>query len=325
MKILHIFSSKVFAGLERHVEELAFEQSKENSVLVIGPVKFKEQFRVNYKAINMNQWRWSPFFNCELRKAIVQYAPDVVHTHGYKSTALIANKQNDFIHIATIHGTKKKIKAFENADYVFGASKKSIENVKSIKKSVLENWVDESRLEKFKKGVSDRYVFVGRLDPVKNPMRLVGAWKNIPHQLEIYGQGMLENEIKNFIKDNNLSDRIKLMGSEPDLNKVLKNAKAILIPSDREGSPKILFEALYCEIPVFSTSVGIMPDLLSSDCLCAPDNASFQYMLEYKLKDIDLIHQNNVDLYELVKSKFTLKQQCAEVMRVYQALLSKAS
>ena len=325
MKILHIFSSKVFAGLERHVEELAFEQSKDNSVLVIGPVKFEEQFRVNYKTINMNQWRWSPFLNCELRKAIVQYAPDVVHTHGYKSTALIANKQNDFIHITTIHGTKKKIEAFENADYVFGASKKSIENVKSMKKSVLENWVDESRLEKFKKGVSDRYVFIGRLEPVKNPMRLVKAWKNIPHQLEIYGQGMLENEIQNFIKDNKLSDKIKMMGSEPDLNKVLKNAKAILIPSDREGSPKILFEALYCKIPVFSTSVGVMPDLLSSDCLCAPDNESFQHMLENKLKDVDLIHQNNVDLYELVKSKFTLKQQCAEVIRVYQALLSKAS
>jgi glycosyltransferase involved in cell wall biosynthesis len=312
MKILHIFSSKAYAGLERHVEELAFEQSKENSVLVVGPVKFKEQFRANYKAINLNQWRWSPFLNYQLKRVITQFAPDVIHTHGYKSTALIVNQQNDFIHI-------------ENTDYVFGASKKSIENVKSAKKSILENWVDESRLENFKKGVSDRYVFIGRLEPVKNPMRLVNAWKNIPHQLEIYGQGILENEIKNFIKDNNLADKIKMMGSEPDLNTVLKNAKAVLIPSDREGSPKILFEALYCEIPVFSTSVGIMPDLLSSDCLCAPDNESFQYMLEYKLKDIDLIHQNNVDLYELVKSKFTLKQQCAEVMRVYQALLSKAS
>ena len=325
MKILHIFSSKVFAGLERHVEELAYEQSKENSVLVVGPVKFEEQFRANYKAINLNQWRWSPFLNNELRKAIIQFAPDVVHTHGYKSTALIANKQNDFIHIATIHGTKKKIKAFENAEYVFGVSKKSIENVKSIKKSVLENWVDESRLENFKKGASDRYIFIGRLEPVKNPMRLLKAWKNIPHQLEIYGQGKLENEIKNFIKSNNLSDKIKMMGSEPDLNKILKNAKAVLIPSDREGSPKILFEALCCKIPVFSTSVGVMPDLLSSDCLCEPSDKSFQYMLENKLKDIDSIHQNNEDLYELVKSKFTLKQQCAEVMRVYQALLSKAS
>ena len=156
-------------------------------------------------------------------------------------------------------------------------------------------------------------------------MRLVKAWKNIPNQLEIYGQGNLENELKNFIKENNLTNKIKMMGSEPDLNKVLKNAKAILIPSDREGSPKILFEALYCKIPVLSTKVGVMPELLSSNCLCEPDNESFQYMLENKLKDIDSIHQNNFDLYELVKSKFTLKQQCSEVMRVYQALLSKAS
>ena len=37
MKVLHIFSSKAFEGLERHVEELSFEQSKNNNVLVVGP------------------------------------------------------------------------------------------------------------------------------------------------------------------------------------------------------------------------------------------------------------------------------------------------
>ena len=37
MKILHLFSSKVFAGLERHVEELSYEQSKSHQVVVIGP------------------------------------------------------------------------------------------------------------------------------------------------------------------------------------------------------------------------------------------------------------------------------------------------
>ena len=36
MKVLHIFSSKAFAGLERHVEELSFEQSKNNNFLKKG-------------------------------------------------------------------------------------------------------------------------------------------------------------------------------------------------------------------------------------------------------------------------------------------------
>ena len=44
MKILHLFSSKVFAGLERHVEELSYELSKNHQVIVIGPEKFKDKF-----------------------------------------------------------------------------------------------------------------------------------------------------------------------------------------------------------------------------------------------------------------------------------------
>ena len=36
MKVLHIFSSKAFAGLERHVEELSFEQSKNNILRYYG-------------------------------------------------------------------------------------------------------------------------------------------------------------------------------------------------------------------------------------------------------------------------------------------------
>ena len=52
MKVLHIFSSKAFAGLERHVEELSFEQSKNNNVLVVGPKKFKNKFRANYHSLD---------------------------------------------------------------------------------------------------------------------------------------------------------------------------------------------------------------------------------------------------------------------------------
>ena len=52
MKILHLFSSKVFAGLERHVEELSYEQSKSHQVVVIGPERFKDKFRANYTTIN---------------------------------------------------------------------------------------------------------------------------------------------------------------------------------------------------------------------------------------------------------------------------------
>ena len=60
MRVIHIFSSKIFAGLERHIEELAYAQTEKHDIQVIGPAKFKEHFRANYKIIDTNQWRFSP-------------------------------------------------------------------------------------------------------------------------------------------------------------------------------------------------------------------------------------------------------------------------
>ena len=47
MRVMHLFSSKTFAGLERHVEELAYAQTEKHDVQVIGPANFKERFRAN--------------------------------------------------------------------------------------------------------------------------------------------------------------------------------------------------------------------------------------------------------------------------------------
>ena len=68
MRVMHLFSSKTFAGLERHVEELAYAQTEKHDVQVIGPANFKERFRVNYKVIDTNQWRLSPILCFKLRK-----------------------------------------------------------------------------------------------------------------------------------------------------------------------------------------------------------------------------------------------------------------
>ena len=45
MRILHLFSSKVFAGLERHLEELSYEQHHLHKIYVVGPESLKENFR----------------------------------------------------------------------------------------------------------------------------------------------------------------------------------------------------------------------------------------------------------------------------------------
>ena len=173
MKILHLFSSKVFAGLERHIEELSFEQSKSHEITVIGPERFKDSFRANYITINTNQWRFSPILWLQLRDAIARIKPDIVHTHGQKITNIIKSDS----HFSTIHGTKKNIAAFKKTQFIFGASRKSLEQIPPEKSMVLENWVDEARFNNFKKKAPEYFLYIGRLEPVKNPERLIRAWE----------------------------------------------------------------------------------------------------------------------------------------------------
>ena len=106
MKIMHLFSSKVFAGLERHLEELTFEQSKNHEVVVLGPKNLKENFRCEYKALNTNQWRHSPILFNQIKAMINSVGPDVLHTHANKMTSLINKLSTPVPHISTIHGTK---------------------------------------------------------------------------------------------------------------------------------------------------------------------------------------------------------------------------
>ena len=326
MKVIHLFASKTFAGLERHVEELAYAQTEKHDVQVIGPANFKERFRANYKIIDTNQWRLSPILSFQIKKAIDDFQPDIVHSHAYKSTALISKfRDKKFQHVATIHGTKKNTDVFEKAAFIFGVSSKSLDNINNPQKGVLENWVDESRFYNFDKGSPQRYVFVGRLEPVKNPLRLLKAWKNINHKLDIYGHGSLESKVIDFIDQNALTDRVRLMGEENDVKKIYIDTSGVLISSDREGSPKVLFEALFCNIPVISTGVGIMPDLLPSACLSEANDKSFRELLKVTIPKIDEIHESYATLFNEAKTKFTLKNQNERVERIYRTLLSSAS
>ena len=274
MKVLHLFSSRVFAGLERHVEELSFAQSLHYESTVIGPKKFKKEFRAPYIEVNTNQWRYSPFLKSHVKKVINNLAPDIVHTHGSKMTDLISKDlKKEYIHCSTIHGTKKDISPFQKTDFIFGASKQSLRP--GMKNSmVLENWVDEKRFIDFKKKKPSNYIFIGRLEEVKNPMRLLKSWINCDATLCIYGEGPLKKKMLKYIEDHDLDHRVFLMGQVKNISKAFESAIALLISSDREGSPKVLYESLYSEVPVISTNVGGLPYLINNveDGILVPAN-----------------------------------------------------
>ena len=325
MKILHFYSSKVFAGLERHVEELSFQQSQNNEVAVVGPSNLKDKFRSNYIVLNTNQWRHSPFIKWDVKKILESFNPDIVHTHAFKMTSIVAGVNKNFKHVSTIHGSKKNIHPFLQSDFIFGVSEKSLGNLSLRNSQVLENWVDENRFKNFKKSEGEYALYLGRFEAVKNLQRLIKSWQNIKEKLLLVGDGKQKKEIISFVRFNGLENIVSIDESSDNVSKILEKAKVLIISSDREGSPKVVYEALYCGVPVLSTDCGNLKDLLPSSCVSKIDDSDFKKLLSRWSKDFSLLKNEQRDVFTKIKNENTLKVKAQEVLEIYKSLLSKAS
>ena len=325
MRILHFYSSKVFAGLERHVEELSFQQSHNNEVVVVGPSNLKDKFRSNYIVLNTNQWRHSPFIKWDVKKILESFNPDIVHTHAFKMTSIVAGVNKNFKHVSTIHGSKKNIHPFLQSDFIFGVSEKSLENLSLRNSQVLENWVDENRFKNFKKSEGEYALYLGRFEAVKNLQRLIKSWQNIKEKLLLVGDGKQKKEIISFVRFNGLENIVSIDESSDNVSKILEKAKVLIISSDREGSPKVVYEALYCSVPVLSTDCGNLKDLLPSSCVSKIDDSDFKKLLSRWSKDFSLLKNEQLDVFTKIKNENTLKVKAQEVLEIYESLFSKAS
>lgn len=325
MRILHFYSSKVFAGLERHVEELSFQQSHNNEVAVVGPSSIKDKFRSNYIVLNTNQWRHSPFIKWDVKKVLESFNPDIVHTHAFKMTSIVAGVNKNFKHVSTIHGSKKNIHPFLQSDFIFGVSEKSLGNLSLRNSQVLENWVDENRFKNFKKSEGEYALYLGRFEAVKNLQRLIKSWQNIKEKLLLVGDGKQKKEIISFVRFNGLENIVSIDESSDNVSKILEKAKVLIISSDREGSPKVVYEALYCGVPVLSTDCGNLKDLLPSSCVSKIDDSDFKKLLSRWSKNFSLLKNEQRDVFTKIKNENTLKVKAQEVLEIYKSLLSKAS
>lgn len=324
MKIVHFVLSESFAGIEQHVDEVLTNFSSHKLILICNEsiASYFDKSIDIYKVKNFG--RRSFFGKYKLKKLIKDIDPDIIHTHGSKTSSIISSiKTKNYKHVATIHGVKKNKKIYEKADLIIGVSDKALEGI-NHETICINNWW-HPELKKIQNKNNKYALAVGRLEKVKGFDLLIASWKNICANLVIIGSGKERNKLNELIEQNNLSEKVKIIDAvkKEELLNYYQDASVLIISSRDEGGPRVALEALYLEIPVISTDVGHMSQILPKELLAEKNNQSaLQDMLEKYVDNIHLYNQKAI--FNFVETEFSIEEKMQELNDAYSLLASKS-
>ena len=113
------------------------------------------------------------------------------------------------------------------------------------------------------------FVSVARFAPQKNHALLLNAFaggpaQNPKAQLVLVGDGQNREQLEAQARDLGIRNQVRFLGLRTDIPEVLGAMDVFVLSSDFEGNPLCVMEAMASGLPIVSTAVGGIPDLLES-------------------------------------------------------------
>lgn len=285
MHILHFIYSLNIGGGSNHVRMLVDDLQHHSSHSVIGGSGNNSTGfnRSKIKFFKAGKKIFLPFL---LVYFIKIHKPDVLHLHG-RMSGIIGRLICKFIDIKglkvvyTVHGfgfendgplKKLILKFFEkilaSSSYftIFVSDEERLlyESTicvsKKIKYKIIYNYscvpANSPAVIQTKKESCVKLVYVGRFSRQKGVDILIRAFDFLSHtnfNIDLYGEGPDELILKEMSALSKFVDRIRFRGIGSNIQHLLTNYDAIIIPSRFEGLPYILIESISCGIPVICT------------------------------------------------------------------------
>jgi glycosyltransferase involved in cell wall biosynthesis len=107
---------------------------------------------------------------------------------------------------------------------------------------------------------------IGRFAVQKNHRLLIEAFaqvrSNAPLYLLLVGGGELENTVREQVAQLGLENRVCFLGIRSDVADILRASDVFVLSSRWEGNPMSVMEAMAAGLPVVSTAVGGVPELV---------------------------------------------------------------
>lgn len=200
--------------------------------------------------------------------AVLAGVPNVVHTvHGVP----FADDQNDVLNRfvlacerrAATHtdciATNADMIAEEYLERGIGRSKQYTTIYSGVDLDAFADAEPASNLP----GDRPRVAMVGRLADGKGHevlLEAVVSMDNFEGSVCIAGDGPLYDSLTEEIEERGLSGEVFLIGYRDDIPRILAASDALVLPSFREGTPRVITEAMASGLPVVATDIAGIPE-----------------------------------------------------------------
>lgn len=176
-------------------------------------------------------------------------------------------------------------------------------------------------------------LYFGRISEEKGVLTLVKAVEKLVSEVPLYilGTGPVEDEVKAYIDEKNLGDRIKMLGfkSGGELKKYVAEAKCIILPSEwYENGPYAIMEAMSQGKPVIVSNYGGLPEIVEdgkTGFICKPfDSDDLKGCIEKVCAlSPDKYRQMGINAVNAAKSDFDPEKYIEKLTQLYKRLIDK--
>ncbi len=347
ISVLQLISGLGVGGAERVVMELAGQLAAQGFKSIVVALSadgaLLEQypqlnFSMHFVGMKRNPWSFIKALN-NLSRIVREEQVDVIHAHMFH--AVILGALCKVLHpqlklVFTSHSAKgfsklrqaliRFCRASRNADVIFVEGQHNEMNAGNT--VVIPNGVlvhSRKSAAPVEKKVRPIFLFVGRLEPVKDPLALIRAFAAMSNkncELWMVGDGVLRSTVEQEIKTLGISDRVRLMGIRKDVPELLRQVDCFVMSSRWEGLPMSMLEAGAEGLPVVSPPVGAIPALLGDDCGYLVDVSELHKALDYVVDNFPDAAVRGERLRQKVVNAYSLDHMCSAHADLYRVLIN---
>lgn len=142
------------------------------------------------------------------------------------------------------------------------------------------------------------------------------------------GTGPLENELRKYAHALGLSKAVRFLGHVSDRAALYHSLDALLMPSDFEGTPMVLLEAMASGLPVVASAVDGIAEVCSDgvDALLIPprDVAGYAAELERLIADAALRERIGANARQKILARYEICSLVRRIENLYEEILKNS-